>query len=95
MLIYGSGEMSPFGPVQYKSARSRSRKTTRKKTSKGVGRPRRRRVGGSLKKKKRKSTKKKVKKRRRRRAVGGKRKRKLNAKNVKFLRRLGLRVREP
>lgn len=89
MLIYSGGDMSPFGPVRYKSTRRSSRKPTRKKTSKRVGRKklqrRRRTVKGGRIKKSVKRTKRKTKKR------TGK-KRKLSAKNVKFLKRLGLRV---
>lgn len=91
MLIYSGGDVSPFGPVRYKSTRSRSRKTTRTKTSKRVGRR------GNNKKKRRvnKKKKKKVKKTRRkvkRRRKGGKKK--LSAKNIKFFKQLGLRVKK-
>lgn len=52
MLIYGGGEITPFGVRQHKSTHRRVRSTTRVKTVKRVGRRGR----------KRKSTVKKVKK---------------------------------
>lgn len=81
MLIYSGGDVSPFGPSQYKNTRRRSRKANRTKTSKRVGRRRRvvkRRVKKTKRRVKRKSGKKK----------------KLSAKNINFLKRLGLRVRK-
>lgn len=86
MLIYGGGDITPFGAIQHKSTRNRLRSTNRVKTFKRVGRRGR----------KKKSAVKKVKKVRNLRKVKRtkSRKRKLNAKNINFLKSLGLRVKK-
>lgn len=88
MLIYGGGDVSPFGAVQYKSRRIHSRKSIRLKSSKGGSGQRRRRRLRVRGRKKVKKTRKRVRKVKRRKA------KKLSAKNVKFLKRLGLRVKK-
>lgn len=83
MLIYGGGDITPFGAKHYKNSRTRSRSTNRVKTVKGVGRRRHHRRQKSIVKKVRKVKRTKLKRRR-----------KLTAKNIKFLKKLGLRVKK-